>query len=102
MLVSVGLCHPLQLPVTLWPSACLSKEAKAFYSIVRWKWKSVSVRNCSSVSASSLLKEERKKKKRQKAEKRESMRGLLALSYTINLNSLLYLTLLISLIILVG
>lgn len=50
-----------RFPVTLRPSACLSKEAKAFYSVVRWKWKSVSVRNCSSVSASSLPNEEGKK-----------------------------------------
>lgn len=98
MPVAVGLCHPLRLPVTLGPSACLSKEAKAFYSIVRLKWKSVSLYNCSSVSVSSVP-----ARKREEAKTCESMRGLPAPCYnTINLNSLLYLPLLISLIILTG
>lgn len=63
MLAAAGLCHPLQLPVTLRPSACLSEKATAFYSVVRWKWETLSLGNCSSVSVSSLTTRKKRESK---------------------------------------
>lgn len=95
MLLTVGLCPLLLRPVTLWPSACLSEESEAlFYSL--------SDGNGSlfhSVIAPLCL---HHLYRREKSNDRASTRGLLALCYTINPDSLLYLTLLISLIILAG
>lgn len=94
--IDAGSCWPLSPSPASCTSLAVCMPLQVFSSVCQMEMKSVSLRNWSSVSASSLP-----TRRRQKAKTSESMRGLLALRF-INLNSLLYLTLLISLIILAG